>query len=176
MNSIIAIDSEVPFVLTETAISDTVRRINVEALDLLSRRAEINRRIRSLYQLMHGLRGLTATTPPAVEATIQHATPEHDPRQTMRLEPDRAEFSIGRLSRACRIALLETEGCASVDEILSRIVRRGSFLFSDSKCPQTEIHHALMLMAEKGEILLLDDGPELAWQRLSAASAPDISD
>jgi hypothetical protein len=45
--------------------------------------------------------------------------------------PKKISISDQRLRRACRIALMETEEGASVAEICSRIVRRGSFRFKD---------------------------------------------
>src|ERR1700678_3427197 len=43
---------------TESAVAATVRRVNAQALALLTRRVEINRRIRSLPRVVHGLRDL----------------------------------------------------------------------------------------------------------------------
>lgn len=45
--------------------------------------------------------------------------------------PKKISISDQRLRRACRIALMETEEGASVAEICSRILRRGSFRFKD---------------------------------------------
>jgi hypothetical protein len=179
----------------ENAVSDTVRRVNIEALDLMTRRAEINRRIRSLQQLMHGLRDLAAKSapsqsdaaPPLKNKTQRwirlDAKPPHDvhalfehsaKRQPPLLQPNGGVSSIERLARACRIALLEVEGCASADEIRSRIVRRESFHFSDSTLSRTETIQTLTIMAAIGKIIRLENGSGVAYRRITAEGAPVI--
>jgi hypothetical protein len=114
---------------TEGAFSQTVKRMNAEALDLLIRRAEINRRIRCLQQVMQGLRELApgaeldgrdarmggSNTAGSNTATEQPRTPadgaaigQPGERIVFHL-PGGPKPALPGLSRACRIALMERE-------------------------------------------------------------------
>jgi hypothetical protein len=68
---------------------------------------------------------------------------------------------------------MEAGGAASVDEIRSRIVRRGSFSFSDSAFADTAMIRTLHAMSDAGEIRRLEDGPQSLWQRISPAGEID---
>src|SRR5271169_4744078 len=135
------------------AVSETVRRVNAQALALLTRRAEINRRIQSLHRVVQGLRDLaTSTLRDARDTAPERAMDPLHTEQTRRTHgpgdnsspleqgivgrqsqlPVQSGLTAPGLSRACRIALMEAEGAASLDEIRSRIARRGSFTFSHS--------------------------------------------
>jgi hypothetical protein len=186
--------------VTESAVSETVRRVNAKALALLNRRAEINRRIRSLHRVVEGLRDL-GTKPACLPCSAEPAVPRPatrrpDSEHRQLRQPISSESAIldarswrdddvGRvrsrlsgpskdllagLSRACRIALVEAESAASLDEIRSRIDRRGSFAFSDSEFADTEITRTLHIMSDTGEIRCLRIGTQVLWQRISPAA------
>jgi len=72
---------------------------------------------------------------------------------------------LAALSRACRIALMEAEEAASLDEIRSRIDRRGSFTFSDSGFAEVAIGRTLSIMRDNGEIRDVRTGDQTLWQR-----------
>jgi hypothetical protein len=57
----------------------------------------------------------------------------------------------GRLVRACRIALLESEKSQTAEQIRARIERRASFCFSTSENAEGMICRALAEMAAAGE-------------------------
>jgi hypothetical protein len=76
--------------------------------------------------------------------------------------PARAE-----LERACRIALLETEGPVSVEVIHERIVRRGSVMFFGYKRPFRAISRAMCALVRQGEANLLGTGSQRQWHRPS---------
>jgi hypothetical protein len=171
--------------MRESALSETVRRVNATALDLLTRRAEINRRIRCLHQVVEGLRDLGLRdlgSRDLATVTASHATTERFTGEPESRVNSPREHTAGRrrsaltggskrlltsLSRACRIALMEAGGAASLDEIRSRIVRRGSFSFTDSAFAETAMIRTLHAMGAAGEIRRVEDGPQPLWQRIS---------
>jgi len=81
---------------------------------------------------------------------------------------------LAGLSRACRIALMEAGGAASLAEIRARIVRRGSFSFADSALANTAMLRTLHAMSDAGEIRRLEEGPPSRWQRISPTGEIDI--
>jgi hypothetical protein len=170
--------------LSESAIAETVKQVNAQALDLLSRRSEINRRIRHLHQVMKGLRDLATRktcngsdeTPPTGSAernrlddctSRARAFRESRPHASCR-----SKNQIEELTRACRIALMEGEGTASTDEIRWRIIRRGSFSFADSRVAETSILRTLQAMSHGGEVRQVDNNSESLWQRTAAEGEP----
>src|SRR5271166_2578364 len=122
--------SKLSSTFSESAVAETVRRVNAQALALLRRRVEINRRIRSLHHVVHGLRNLatqaasdtcTAATPaperaawaPSTERIKDEAaTPdgnssrEHTIGRIRSRLPSQSKHELAALSRACRIALM----------------------------------------------------------------------
>ncbi|HMD15051.1 MAG TPA: hypothetical protein VKH18_00180 [Terriglobales bacterium] len=69
------------------------------------------------------------------------------------------------LERACRIALMEKEGPASVEIIYDRIVRRGSLMFLSYKRPFRAITLAMGALVKLGQASLLKTGRQRRWQR-----------
>lgn len=176
--------------VSESAVSETAKRVHAKALDLLTRHAEINRRIRCLQQVIQGLRGLAtnatfngcdAVAPAPPRATEQtrpgnNSTPrEHTVGQMWSPPPGRSKHLQAGLTRACRIALMEAGGTASPDEIRTRIVRRGSFSFADSAFADAAIIRTLNSMTDGGEVRRLEDGPQSLWQRIAPARESDTS-
>jgi len=170
----------------ETAVSETVKRVNAEALDLLTRRAEINQRIRCLHQVMKALRDMATNATfnicergrpePAFDRTgpANLSTPRRRlVGQRRSCISDRPEHLPAGLTRACRIALMEAGGTASPEEIRASIVRRGSFSFADSGFPDTEIMRTLTVMTERGEVRRLETGSRSVWQRIAPAPKND---
>ena len=165
---------------SEGAVSETVKQISAKALELLTRRNEINRRIGFLNNVMKGLQNVpTKTThiswdlPPTASACAMEAIRSADSTKRRRTELARIASFLrgptrhvkGELTRACRIALVEADGRASIDEIRRRIVRRESFLFADPGSAKAAIHKTLKAMTDSGEVRRLDDGSNLLWLR-----------
>jgi hypothetical protein len=168
--------------VTESAVSETMKRMNATALDLLSRRVEVNRRIRCLQQVMRGLRDLAIKSAfnehdgPSIDAGYARRRPfagttalRHTSRSTpdCRL-PNSSTNVVPGLSRACRIALMES-GTASLEEIRARILRRGSFSFADFRLANEAITRTLNVMTDDGEICRLEIGSQWVWQRIAMA-------
>jgi hypothetical protein len=187
-----AVRSQISLTLTESAVAETVRRVNAQALALLTRRVEINRRIRSLHRVVHGLRDLAASHPDTAEPaaaeltallplTTERTNEESEARKSnsshksrigrMRFGlPSRSQHESAALSRACRIALMEAESPASLDEIRSRIDRRGSFAFHNSEFANAAITRTLNVMRDSGEARCVasceTSGLPSFWQRI----------
>jgi hypothetical protein len=71
------------------------------------------------------------------------------------------------LCRACRIALMEADEAATAQEIYRRIVRRGSFTFSNPDCAVLAIARNLQAMSKEGETFPVS-GPPPRWRRAIA--------
>jgi hypothetical protein len=140
----------------ESAVSETVKQVSAKALEFSTRRKEINRRIGFLNNVMKGLRNVANdTTYHSHDLTPIAAAAATDPSRDLK----------GELTRACRIALVEAGGCASIEEIRRRIVRRESFVFAGPGSTKAAIHRTLKAMTASGEVRRLDSGSKLLWQR-----------
>lgn len=145
------------------AISSLVTQLHAELRTLMTRKNEIRGRISSIRQVMLTLSEMPVTTP------LPLTTPIHDPgvRSFAASPQPRPHRMRQSLHRACRIALMETETPASLDELYARIIRRGSFSFSSQKRATSVLFRMLCIMAQNGEVRLLKNGPNPSWQRLS---------
>lgn len=164
------------------SVIETVKRMNDEACGLLDRRSEINRRIRELYQRLHGLnspsineeRFVDTVAKTESQASRRRAGPlphgaspgERIASENLPLHSPMPKHAVARLRRACRIALLEAGGEASLEEIRALIMRRGSFAFVESESSCTAILHALRRMRDCGEIRRVKIGAEPVWERI----------
>jgi hypothetical protein len=70
------------------------------------------------------------------------------------------------LRRACRIALLESFEMMSGKEVYSRIVRRGSFLFTKSESANSAVVRELNCLVREGAAHSLKNGNECSWALL----------
>jgi hypothetical protein len=184
---------------TESAVAETVRKVNAQAVALLTRRVEINRRIRSLHRVVHGLRDLATNTTgdprKTAPTTLERAkwtshseqtkgdpetrdgnsSLEHTAGRIRSRLPSRSKHELAALSRACRIALMEAGSPASLDELRSRIDRRGSFAFPDSEPVNAAMTRTLNMMRDSGEVRRLTSGHQSLWQRIAPVSEVDNS-
>lgn len=190
--------SQISSSLSESAVAETVRRVNAQALALLHRRVEINRRIRNLHRVVHGLRDLAtdfatkvvcnpdhearvAPRPPACTPGAQRADEKPETNLSHEAVPARTRIrlsgesrrELAALSRACRIALMEAGNSAPFEEICSRIARRGSIAFSDSRRAYAAIARTLNAMSDSGEIRCVTNGSQSLWQRILSAGEID---
>lgn len=167
---------------TLDSVAALVGQMQTELRGLMSRRADLVRRGRNLRRLMRGLREISSApfTPLAVEppspAGHKSATPSFPLNRTAIEESGRrlpsgvqhrTEHVNVQLQRACRIALLEAENPMSLEEIFTRIVRRGSFSFVNPECANPLLLQVLNAMAEDGEVNLLESAPCWRWQRVA---------
>ncbi len=96
-------------------------------------------------------------------------TPERSRREVNNFPARGSKMSAAksRMRRACRIALLETDEPATVDEIYSRIAQRESFSFANAYQATAAIRQTLNLMTAQGEALIVDTNPRPRWKRVN---------
>jgi hypothetical protein len=162
------------------SVSAVVELVQAELDSLLARREEIRKRIQNLHQVIYGLQQFARidtndlrfesprlasrrrTNPPTVGIAVdEHATGEL--RSCVR---SNTRYAHAALRRACRIALLEGQAAASVKEIYSRIMRRGSFPFDSLRLAHPLVAGALNTMTEEGEIRCFKNVTPWRWQRI----------
>jgi hypothetical protein len=64
---------------------------------------------------------------------------------------------------------------ASLANIRSRIVGRGSFSFPESELANATIIRTLNAMTDEGEIRCVESGPQWLWQRITPTEGIDVS-
>ena len=62
---------------------------------------------------------------------------------------------------------MEAEGAASLEEIYERIGRRGSFSVGDLNSASQALPRVLHVMAEDGEVRLLESDSGHRWERIA---------
>ncbi len=140
----------------ESSIREVMKLTQAELRDLLARREEIAWRIRHLRQVADGVESVPSQ--PAFDRTTSERFAGRSLPQVRR-GSNRAQL---RLTRACRIALME-ERTASPKEIYCRIVRRGSFSFANSEFAIPAIVGVLNAMTDDGEVRCFEDGQGCRW-------------
>jgi len=76
------------------------------------------------------------------------------------------------ISRACRIALLETAEPVSIEEIYFRVMRRGSYRFPNDNAALQSIADELNVMRDQGEVRELEHLSKRHWQRVTPKNDP----
>jgi hypothetical protein len=157
------------------SVSALVTQMQAELHSLIERHLELTRRIRNVHRVMRGLRELPSTpasdplqTNPQLSPDNRTNTRRSERRQRSGLRPRSDQPSVS-LQRACRIALMETQTAASLEEIYERIARRGSFAFVDIRHASLALDRVLNIMKQEGEVRLLDSGSSLRWERIPRA-------
>jgi hypothetical protein len=162
--------SEIPFV-----IRALVEETREEFEDLIARRKQLSWQISKINNALRALSSVLdlqlLPEPVPEEIFAEHsALSEPDKNGNALLESSRKNnqplVSRTQLKRACRIALMETEGPASLREIAERILRRGSCDLSESKNTAAVLNSALTSLALEGEAQLIRKGNCSYWQRL----------
>ncbi len=152
---------------------------SAELDSLLERREKIRERIQNLHQVIDGLQEIGGVdtddlrtgsaksvsrrqTEPLANSDI--AAGEHDAGEDRLCLRSSTKYAHPALKRACRIALLEGHAAASVTEIYSRIVRRGSFHFDSLQLAHLLVARTLNIMTAEGEISCFKDVTPCRWQ------------
>jgi hypothetical protein len=166
-----------------SSIIEVVKLVETELNGLSSRRSTIKKRIRSLHLVLHGLQAGVGL-PAAHDTHAELRTLAKRPRRPVPGASNGAaaahgdfllQFDVRRkgksdhlcckLRTACRIALMEVGHAASAEEILSQIVRRGSYSFMNTEHGIAAIVQTLIVMTELGETQCLDGGASRRWER-----------
>lgn len=127
--------------------------------ELLQQKAAVVNRIRNLRRQLRGKRVFQGDERVASEnGALNLRNRRRSRKAAIHRSRDTMQFSYDDLRRACRIALLEAGGAANAERIYSLIVRRGSFVFSDSNEQALDaVEHALSTMHEAGELSLSNE-------------------
>jgi hypothetical protein len=149
-------------------------------LGRLSKQDEALRQLRRSFQLLlHELQGgrqatkdLSAEPPRSARRQPVKGVVNQNDRMTKTEIRGKASISGERLRRACRIAVMETDEEASAEDVRLRILRRGSFPFTNLEYAAVAIARTLDMMAKEGEVFSLDDGPNRRWKRTSSEERP----
>jgi hypothetical protein len=170
------------------SVAAVVELIQTELDSLQARREQIRERIRNLHHVIYGLQEigglesddvLAESLKPGSRRGTNHQTgsdiaiDEHAAGERRSCVRGHTKYTPPALKRACRIALLEGEPAASVKEIYSRIVRRGSFQFDSPRLAHPVVARALNIMCEEGEIRCFRNDTLWRWQRLTRREDPD---
>jgi hypothetical protein len=157
---------------TSPSASAVVLLMQAELNNLVARRQELTQRIRTVHRVVRGLREIgreRATNSPYARRPAHDVRLPRDDWGRPSGARDRSDEVNCELQRACRIALMEAEAAASLEEIYERIVRRGSFSFNGIGSPGPALERMLNAMAETGEIRSLGSGETGRWQRILQA-------
>jgi len=150
-----------------------VTQLQTELHSLVIRNEELGRRIRSIRWVMRGLQELASTPTVGNLRALPHPSPAdrtmagRSSRHRSSGSPRKSNQASVSLERACRIALMETETAASLDEIYARIVRRGSFPFLNIEGAIPALVRVLRVMAQDGEVRAFNSGPCWRWERIA---------
>jgi hypothetical protein len=173
--------NSIAFAGSPGSVSAVVELVEAELDSLLARRKEIRKRIQNLQQVIYGLQqfgrldtdDLRSESPKlASRRRTNHSTSsaiavdEHATGELRSCVRSNTEYPHPALRRACRIALLEGQAAASVKEIYSRIVRRGSFPFDSLGLAHPLVAGALNIMTEEEEIRCFKNFTPWRWQRI----------
>jgi hypothetical protein len=129
---------------------------------LLRRRAEVKRNIHNLNKTVRGLSECIGETGLRVRPSRSQVRSSTDvktvpdaiattqfPSSVQVKVVDRSNRTEFELRRACRIALMESQETASLEEVYSRIVRRESFSFAGVEYPLVAIARIVNILAEE---------------------------
>jgi hypothetical protein len=116
-------------------------------------------------QLWEEFQGQTTASVLQPPVHSRHSDREKRARLRSLIKPLSPRPSRVKLERACRIALMETEGPAAVEMIYDRILRRGSLMFWGYKRPFRAIALAMGALVKMGEASLLKTERQRRWQR-----------
>lgn len=151
-------------------------RVHKRLQVLLQRHSELENEIRELRKMVHQLFEISnSQSREAGNAKGRINTKEAvGNSETQRFEIKTRATNLARrrgqkrvtieLERACRIALVEANEPASLEEIYDRITRRDSFFFGRYKYPLLAISRALNKLLERGEAITVVHGENRAWQ------------
>lgn len=168
---------QTPAVGNAIAVYETVKQVNAEALDLLTRRKQLNQRISQIRRIMKSLgnfatNAVVGDSAPTIQVCATEFRTDTIPSGRTCGQIESSLPGLSRplklaLTRACRIALLEAGGTASTDDIRRLIVRRESFSFPLAAYGSADaaIIQTLKTMAHSGEVRRIARTSESLWQR-----------
>ena len=134
--------TEQQIVYVPAPVIEVLKAASVELRELKDRQTQLTKRIRTLRSTMTALQNLQHSRRASCEqdesGTAKHTSADNG------TDPE--------LRRACRIAMLEALEGLTKEEVLARIVRRGSYRFAHLASAKTAIRRELSAMVEEGEL------------------------
>jgi hypothetical protein len=164
--------TEYTHVPAQGSVSEVLKLVVLEHRELRAQYKEVSTRIRNLRIAVKTLRHLGGRSAGALRReehlAAQNAGPHvHETHVDGEVSNDQnVDAQSTALRRAIRIAVFETSGVISNEEVYARILRRGSFNFSSQDLAEQTIAEELKAMADQGELLRLDTATGSGWQRI----------
>jgi hypothetical protein len=159
------------------AVRAVVAQAEREFRDLVVCRTEISWRITKLCRAMHELTAiLNHERQDPLPLTIRGTRDEplafdnrpdepEETNQIVEFNGSEVTLSDAQIKRACRIALMEAYGPASLHELYERIQRRGSCDFTGCSRPLVLLKRALAELESEGEAQVTCNGDLVSWRR-----------
>lgn len=147
-------------VFVPAPVIEVLKAASVELRELRDLQMQLTKRIRTVRSTMTALQNLQQLRENAAgqgKSLRMNQTTEGN-------EPD------PELRRACRIAMLESQEGLTKDEVLARIVRRGSYQFPNVASAKNAVRRELNAMVEEGELEC--EACEVGWKWKRIADSP----
>jgi hypothetical protein len=181
-------DYSAPPAGVQGSVSEVINLVDAELRNLLARREDVSKRIRSLHLAVRALQNFAGGPVSDHAGEIVEGPERHSrtssgtecvshaiARNNSQTEARDGVNSNQTLRRACRIALLETPEGLTEQDIHARIVRRGSFSFINAEFAQPAIFQELAVMSKQGEVRCFENGSDRRWQRISGDCDPNAA-
>jgi hypothetical protein len=172
-NGDVAMATEYTHVPAQASVSEVLKLVVHEHRELRAQYKEVSSRIRDLRIAVRTLRNLGGRSAGSTlrEEHVDAAENAEPHAGETRFEGEVSQdltngSEIMALRRAVRIAVFETSGAVSNEEVYARILRRGSFDFPSQDFAERSIAEELNSMANQGELLRLDTATGSVWQRI----------
>jgi hypothetical protein len=150
-------------------IREMVKRAGAKLSSLQAHRTQIRRRIQALHHLSRTVAAEIAVLPLedcafAAGHSVKEQVLTGFGKRIERSERALQKSEPSAMRRACRIALMETDGAEGCTQILQRITRRQSVSFKNQRDSLQEITAELNRMVVDGEAITFGAGDAQQWQ------------
>lgn len=129
---------------------------------------KLSRAVSELSEVLNrqGKNSLPLPQPRTFAKTITAESHRHTGKQSNLMFPskDKPALLHTGVTRACRIALMEAGGPASLHEIGERIQQRGSCDFNGCASPLLLLRQALAKLEMEGEVQIIIVGEDVCWR------------
>jgi len=141
-------------------VIEVLKAAGVELRELRDLKMQLTKRIRTVRSTMTALQNLQQLRGSAAEQA-----------ESLRMnQTTEGEETDQELRRACRIAMLESQEGLTKDEVLARIVRRGSYQFANVASANNAIRRELNALVEEGELDC--EACDVGWKWKRIADTP----
>ena len=155
-----------------------IAQLESEMRGMLMKEKELQARVRGVRRVLRGVKQMAnnkcvpaSNSPDSFPGDIAATSPVP---KGLTLQPRQLSKRRIRLQRACRIALLEVDASANLEEIYARIVARESFSFAKVEDPLRILEKEFEAMARHGEIRLSRSSMAMVSERLPTRSEENL--